>query len=357
MRTSLSVVAALCVLAHNAGNARCADTGIPRERMQQVYEAAQTPYKYGIVVRGAGNQAVDCPSVFRHGAHWYMVYICMNDVGYETHLARSGDLLQWQPLGKILPFRAGGWDQWQAAGGIALCDPAWEGSHQLQPYDGKYWLSYVGGALQGYETDPLSIGMAWTLDPTVPAPWTRLGDNPVLTRDQPDARPFEKETLYRSQIIHDPDQLLGYPFVMYYNGKIKSGFEKIGMAVSRDLVHWTRYGDDAVVANGQDKQYGISGDPQIVRMGDLWVMFYFGAFWKPNAFDTFACSRDLAHWTQWEGPHLIEPSEPWDETFAHKPWLLKHNGIVYHYYCAVGSQGRVIALATSQDLRAPNTGN
>ena len=105
-------------------------------------------------MRGDDGKAVDCPSVFRHGDRWYMVYICMNDVGYETHLARSDDLLHWKTLGTILPFRTNAWDQWQAAGGIALCDPTWEGSHQLQTYDGKYWLSYVGGALQGYETDP-----------------------------------------------------------------------------------------------------------------------------------------------------------------------------------------------------------
>ena len=96
---------------------------------------------------------------------------------------------------------------------------------------------------------------------------------------------------------------------------------------------------------------GISGDPQIVRMGDIWVMHYFGAFWKPKAFDTFAASRDLVHWTRWDGPHLIEPSEPWDAEYAHKPWLLKHKGVVYHFYCAVGNQGRAIALATSRPMK------
>ncbi|MHB0956700.1 MAG: hypothetical protein ACYC6N_06460 [Pirellulaceae bacterium] len=352
MKTFL-IAAVLCALIRTGQGA---EVQVPHERMCEVYEEVKTPHKFGIVIRGDEGRPVDCPSVFRHGAHWYMMYICMNEVGYETHLARSDDLLVWKSLGKILPFRPNAWDQWQAAGGIALCDPTWSGSQQLEMFDGKYWLSYVGGARQGYETDPLAIGMAWTEQPTEARPWNRLATNPVLSSDQPDVRAFEKETLYKSQIIRDKSESLGYPFVMYYNGKIKSGYEKIGMAVSKDMVHWQRYGTEPVVANGEDQQNGISGDPQIVRMGDVWVMFYFGAFWKPNAFDTFACSHDLVHWTKWEGPHLVEPSEPWDETFAHKPWLLKHEGIVYHYYCAVGSQGRVIALATSQEMRASDAG-
>ena len=35
-------------------------------------------------------------------------------------------------------------------------------------------------------------------------------------------------------------------------------------------------------------------------------------------------------------------------TFAHKPYLLKSDGKVYHFYCAVGDQGRGIAVAVSE---------
>jgi predicted GH43/DUF377 family glycosyl hydrolase len=145
--------------------------------------------------------------------------------------------------------------------------------------------------------------------------------------------------------------MLHHPFVMFYNGKQegKHATERIGMAVSQDMVHWSRFGAGPVIDNGER---GISGDPQIVRIGDLWVMFYFGHVWRPKAFDTFAVSRDLVHWTRWEGENLVEPSEPWDQTFAHKPWVLKWEGTVYHFYCAVGDQGRAIALASSRDLRA-----
>ncbi|MBN1505294.1 MAG: glycoside hydrolase family 127 protein [Sedimentisphaerales bacterium] len=318
---------------------------VPAEVMQRIYDEVKTPHKHGVILASENGAKLDCPCVFRHGDAWYMTYIIFAGTGYETALARSTDLFHWTPLGKVMQFREVTWDARQAAGFVALQDHHWGGSCALQPYEDKYWFSYLGGAMEGYETDPLSVGIAWTSDPTQPVEWTRLAE-PVLSRDQPDVREFETVTLYRSNIIHDPSRMLSYPFVMFYNGKRAGGHESIGMAVSKDMRQWLRFGEDPVIDNGK----GISGDPQITRVGDVWVMHYFGAFWKPKAFDTFACSYDLAHWTKWTGPHLIEPSEPWDETFAHKPWVIKHDDIVYHFYCAVGNRGRVIALATSKPV-------
>lgn len=320
---------------------------VEAEVMQRVYHEVKTPYKYGVILKGQDGRKLDCPSVFRHGDKWYMIYIIFDGSGYETALAESNDLLQWRTLGTILPFKETGWDRMQAAGYAALQDTTWGGSYELQPYEGKYWMSYIGGALAGYETDPLAVGIAWTDDPTQATPWQRTKE-PVLSRDQEDVRPWESLTQYKSNIIRDPAKSLGYPFVMFYNGKAKGSPERIGMAVSSDMRTWKRYGAEPVI----DNTTGISGDPQVVRMDDVWVMFYFGAFWKPKAFDTFACSYDLVHWTKWTGPDLVAPTEPFDETYAHKPWLVKHEGVVYHFYCAVGDQGRVIALATSKDLRS-----
>ncbi len=318
---------------------------VDQATMQRVYEEVKTPFKYGIVMRGEGKHYIDCPSVFRHAGRWYMVYIVFDGDGYETRLANSDDLLEWKPLGTILARGSGKWDTEQIGGYVALQDHNWGGTCELQKFDGKYWMSYLGGRLKGYETDPLMIGMAFTDDPSQPRAWQRAPE-PVLTRDQPDVRHWEKLTQYKSNIIFDRDKTLGWPFVMYYNAKSKSGYERIGMAVSDDMLNWRRFGREPVVDNGK----GISGDPQVVRMGDVWVMFYFGAFWRPGAFDTFACSKDLVRWTKWTGPDLVAPSAAWDKTYAHKPWLLKHDGVVYHFYCAVGEQGRAIGLATSRDL-------
>lgn len=329
-------------------------TSVSQEDMQTVYEQVKTPYKYGVVIEPPEGLMDDGPTVFQRDGLWYMVYFQLeaDPKGYTTHLAVSEDLLNWKPLGVILPRgEAGTWDSAQAAGGIALCDSAWGGSYELESYDGKYWLSYLGGEKPGYETPPLSIGLAWTNDPTEAEPWHRLGE-PVMRPTDPDVRAFEGHTLFKSHIIHDKEEILGAPYVMFYNAAAKKGGERIGLAVSDDMTHWRRFELGPVVANRSPSgNPGISGDPQITRIGDLWVMFYFGAFWRPGAFDTFACSYDLVNWTKWTGPDLTAPSEPWDQTYAHKPWVIKHNGIVYHFYCAVGDKGRVIALATSKDLR------
>ncbi len=321
---------------------------IPAETMQRIHQTVQTPFKYGVILKGEEGRAVDCPSVFRHADRWYMTYIAFDGTGYETRLAHSDNLLQWEPLGTILRRGSGSWDDQQAAGYLALQDFRWNGTWELQKYQGQYWLSYLGGKLPGYETPPLSIGLASSTTPNEPREWNRLPENPVLQPGTPDARPFERDTLFKSYILQDPQRSLGYPFVMFYNARARdASVERIGMAVSTDLKRWRRFGAEPVV----DNRSGITGDPQVVRIGDLWVMFYFGAFWRPDAFDTFACSKDLVHWTQWTGPDLIAPSKPWDKQYAHKPWVILHDGVVYHYYCAVGDQGRVLALATSKPLR------
>jgi predicted GH43/DUF377 family glycosyl hydrolase len=317
----------------------------------------KTPHKYGIVIPAPAGKMVDCPSVFRFKGKWYMVYIQFEDdpKGYSTQLAESTNLLEWRPLGTVLPKgAAGAWDSHQAAGGMALFDTRWGGSNSVGMHDGMYWMSYLGGPNPGYEPPPISISMASSRSPAAPG-WQKL-ESPVLGPNDPDARSTERSRLFKSYVFRDERGTLGAPFVMFYNAHSEKDDERIFIATSTDMRKWKRYGSSHVLANPRatPARGVISGDPQIVRINGLWVMFYFGAFWKPGAFDTFAASRDLVNWTKWEGPHLIEPSEPWDAQYAHKPWVIKHDGVVYHFYCAVDKskpENRSIALATSRKLR------
>ena len=52
----------------------------------------------------------------------------------------------------------------------------------------------------------------------------------------------------------------------------------------------------------------------------------------------------------WTGDDLVKASEPYDEKYAHKSYVVKYNGVVYHFYCAVNNKDqRGIAVATSVD--------
>ena len=330
-----------------------AEREVPPERMREVYETVKTPHKVGMVLTPEEGEMLDNPMVFRHGGSWYMMFIRFDGKGYETHLAKSDDLRKWTRLGCI--FRRGekgAWDAAQADGWPALVDTRWDGPNTLNTFQGKYWMMYLGGAADGYETDPLSTGVAWTDDPSAMREWTRYAKNPVMSPSDPDASDFEKKTIYKHFTVEDPSRSCGGRFVNFYNAKPGGVWrETIGMAVSDDMLHWRRVGGGPVVENGDVSMAGISGDPMIRRIGDTWVMFYFGHQWKPGvngAFDTFACSYDLKSWTKWDGEPLVKPSEPYDAKHAHKPWVLKHDGVVYHFYCAVGDKGRGIALATSE---------
>ena len=96
-----------------AGGRPPAPEVISPAEMRRVYEEVKTPFKYGIVIRPAANEMVDCPSIFRWGAKWFMVYVAIRDkVGYQTFLAESADLLHWRTLGCILSFPKAGWDAW-----------------------------------------------------------------------------------------------------------------------------------------------------------------------------------------------------------------------------------------------------
>ena len=143
---------------------------VPQERMEQIYEAARTPYKYGMVVAPQQNdRKYDCPTVFREGGKWYMTFVCYDGKdgtdgrGYETWMASSDDLLHWETQGRMLrlPYPISKddcdaltpplWDQNQRGGFPALIDYQWGGTYEMQAYKGRHWMTYIGGPGTGYE--------------------------------------------------------------------------------------------------------------------------------------------------------------------------------------------------------------
>ena len=184
---------------------------VPQSRMEQIYEEAKTPYKYGLAVAPADNKhKIDCPTVFREGDKWYMTYVVYNGKsgldgrGYETWIAESDNLLEWRTLGRVLSYRDGFWDCNQRGGFPALPDMEWGGSYALQTYKGKHWMTYLGGEGTGYESvnKPLYIGLAWTDRPLGSAHEWQAQDQPVMSIHDKDAQWWEKLTQYKLSLIH-----------------------------------------------------------------------------------------------------------------------------------------------------------
>ena len=179
----------------------------------------------------------------------------------------------------------------------------------------------------------------------------RHEDALLLSVADPDVRFGERGTLYRSHVIHDKEKVSGHEFVMYYNAKDSNpNTERIFMAVSDDMRHWQRMGSQHVLWK---KGFQITGDPQVIKMGNVWVMnFFVYAGGNTHAYDTFAISHDLKDWTMWDGEPLTDSEAEYDSKHAHKPWIVEWKGVRYHFYCARAVDGRPrgIALSTSQKM-------
>ena len=352
-----------------------------RALMQSIYEEVKSPYKYGMVVAPQDTyHQIDCPTVYRENGVWYMTYVVYNGKGgldgrgYETWMAKSDDLLHWTTLGRLLSYKDEGWDCNQRGGFPSLINWEWGGDYSMKTYHGKYWMTYIGGEGTGYEgvRAPLYIGQAWTSAGkpgaiTTAHEWD-TDEFPLLHTTDKGAQWWEKLIQYKSTIYEDKAKTLGKRFVMFYNaGGINPAnnlkAERIGIALSNNMRSWKRYKGNPVFTH--EAPGIITGDAQIVDFsnqmvnskslnGKLYVMFYFSAYSperKYKAFNTFAVSRDLVNWQEWDGPDLVYPTKPYDEMFAHKSCVVKHDGVVYHFYCAVNNDNqRGIAVATSKPM-------
>lgn len=319
---------------------------VDERTMVHIYNELKTPHKLGPVIKRDG-YLVDSPTVFRYDDKWYMYYIRFiktDASGYETFLAESDDLINWTDVGCIFKRNdENHWDSRQCAGYGAFPDINFGGTNELEKINNKYYMAYLGGNLDGYETDPLSMGLAYS-DNAVDIKGFKRFEKPILSPLDDDVREHEKLTIYKGYLFRDEAMTTGYKYVNAYNAKPKNNHEVIYLAVSNDGENWERYGDKPVI---NDEQFRITGDPQIVKIDDVYVMLYF-VFTGDTTYNTFACSYDLQHWTRWGGEPLIQPQLDYENVYAHKNYFIKHNGVVYHYYCAVDDKGeRTIALAIS----------
>lgn len=312
-----------------------------------------TPHKLGrLVVKASGTAgafdqiAVDCPFVFREGDRYGMTYIGFDGTGYQTGLAWSRNLVDWEPAGAILrrdpssPIA-----KFNIALNWILRENDIRSPGRLKKVRGRYLGVYHAYPGAGYEQGPAVIGLAWS---TNLLNWTL--DPPCLRAE--DGAGWEHAGLYKPCLVEHRGT-----YYLFYNAKDlpTRWCEQTGVATSRDLKTWTRYAENPILRNGPagspDERF--ASDPCVLQAGSQWAFFYFGLDAKGVARDLLAVGPDLFHAVKCSDVLVdVGPPGSIDHTYAHKPAVITHEGALYHFYCAVskkdGKEVRGISVARSK---------
>ncbi len=298
-----------------------------------------TPHKWGHpILQGSGiagsfdEKGVDCPFVFYHNDQFHMMYVGFDGMGYQTALATSMNLIEWDYQGLMLSRipDSSRWDHVGAAGSWILLE-----SNDLysiprpKKIDNKYWMLFHSYPQVGYEAGGAVMGLAWCEDERL-LQWHRL-EHPVFTYKE--GADWEQGGLYKCCIIEVQGQ-----YWMFYNAKGKEDWpwtEETGLAFSNDLKSWTRYSGNPLLEAREHSFYSqYFSDPCIKHDGQRWINFGFG-FDGKHAQGALALSDDLLHWYCFPEPWISSgnPGEL-DEINAHKSSVIYWKDTLYHFYCA-----------------------
>ena len=278
--------------------------------------------------------AVDCPFPFRHDGAYWMTYIGWDGVGYQTALARSDDLLNWEAQGVILGRGPkGSVTEYNVAMTCIMRDNDLLGPGTLRKVNGRYLGTYHAYPDPGYEGGSAVIGLCWSDD-------LRTWDveDPILEVNP--ERKWESGGLYKSWIMEADGT-----YYLFYNARDqkdkKAGpwKERSGVVTSTDLAAWRRYEGNPVLDVGPPGAFDdrFASDPCVFRLDDVWAMFYFGNCTDGHARDGVAFSEDLFHWEKADEVLIdVGPEGSIEATHAHKPGMIAKDGVLYHFHSAVG---------------------
>ena len=138
--------------------------------------------------------------------------------------------------------------------------------------------------------------------------------------------------VHREGNVYAPEVLrVGDQWLMWYGGQGRDGHDRIHLATSTDLKAWDKQG---VVLD----EAGVNhvNDPSVVRVGDVWWMFYTRAEHGISDEIAAATSTDGVHW-ELRGV-VLAPGEgdAWDSLIVGRPSVLYEEGRFRMWYDGCG---------------------
>jgi predicted GH43/DUF377 family glycosyl hydrolase len=243
-----------------------------------------------VMTRGVAGDwdAVDVlnPSVIRQGNTYYNFYSGFDGKTWHTGLAVSPDGAQWHKKGKTLSPSPNSWE----GGAIAA-----NGSAIAVGSDFFYY--YQAG-------DPVEIGLGrqWSRNPA-----------PVLP-----VGPWES---WDERGVGDPYVIrAGDNFYMFYLGQDRARRQRIGVAMSRDGVSWQKLRSNPILELGSYGAFDANGlgEPAVWTARGYYWMLYTGRDRDEVRRLGLARSRDGVHWEKqalviagdqaWDSKVICDPS-------------------------------------------------
>jgi len=149
---------------------------------------------------------------------------------------------------------------------------SWDSHHiadvDVLVHNGRWYLYYAGARVRNGVKE-VKIGVAYSENGLE---WEKYGDNPILEPD-PDLE-WEKGTRDRRDVATPTVIYVNEAFYMYYSALGSDGKVRIGVAVSKDGVHFEKYKRNPVL----EPEYEWEGDrvnhPDVILYGDLILLLY-----------------------------------------------------------------------------------
>ena len=251
-----------------------------------------------VMMRGAPGDwdAVDVlnPSVIRQGDAYYNLFSGYDGKSWRTGLAVSGDGVTWSKEGEILAPDPATWEGSRiAANGSAISDES-----------GILYYYQAGDEL-------VQIGLARSRNGHQ---WVKNGP-PVVT-----AGPYES---WDERGVGDPYVIrAGRNYYMFYLGQDRARRQRIGVAESRDGVTWRKLKSNPVLELGDYGSFDAKGlgEPAVWTAHGYYWMLYTGRDGAEVRRMGLAQSRDGVHWQKLA--MKIAGNELWDSMVMCDPSVL-----------------------------------
>ena len=303
----------------------CASLLLPGASSPAQVAAVSTPRVYYSDSSRLGRPFAKDPSVIRFHDRYLMYYSIPpqpqgqgkgEEHGWGVGIAESRDLVHWTRVGDMATTQS------VAKKGIAA-----PGARVIRGKVHLFYQTYGNGSMDAICHAVSSDGIHFTEDPTNPVyhpthmPWSvgRAIDPEVYIdesagkaylffatrdpsmrfqmlglaeadlgsgfgagswRDVSTSAPILKPTLPWEQLCIEAPTVMkhGDRFYLFYAGAYNNAPQQIGVAESKDLVHWTRLSSQPFLANGKPGTWNSSesGHPGVLQNGDRTYLFFQG---------------------------------------------------------------------------------